>query len=69
MSTTHTETETFTLKIEGESGKPEWLRRNGRPIELTRRKALLNFIRNLAQAGTTKVAIYRNGQPFEFQAR
>lgn len=65
MSTT-SETEVFTLKIEDHQGRPVWLRREGRPVELTRRKALRNFIRNLARAGTSKVAIYRNGEPFTY---
>ena len=68
MSTT-TETEVFTIKIEDHQGRPLWLRRNGRPIELTRRKALRNFILNLKMAGTSKVAIFRNGEPFTFETR
>lgn len=57
--------EEFTLKFSGRDG-PEWLRRNGDKVRLRSRKALRNYLRN--QRFTIKVvAIYCNGEPFEFK--
>jgi hypothetical protein len=55
--------EVFTIKIEID-GKMVWHKKNGRPVEITRRKALRNYIRNNLQY--YKVSLFLNGSPFEF---